>query len=120
MATAVDQALDEIDARLAVLEPQYEGLQDFARLNLHPDTRREIEQSIEQYDRRLAVLRVAKEALERLRADGHPDLDVREIVDSAFRDLQDNAATIQAALAQFSSGQAAGLRLSSGPAERKP
>jgi hypothetical protein len=118
-ATAVGAALAEIESRLLVMQPQHEGLRDFARLNLHEGTLREINASIAQYDRRIGLMMAAKAALEALRDDGHPDLDVREIPEAAFHDLQTNATTIAAALSQFASGAAMSMRLSPGQAEHK-
>ena len=119
MPTAVDQALEEIAAALLVMGPQHEGLRDFARLNLAESTLTEIRVSISQYDRRLALLLNAKAALFALVGDGHPALDIREIPASAYDDLRTNAATIEAALAQFGSAIAVSIGLEEGATENK-
>jgi hypothetical protein len=112
--TAAEQALTEINERLAAFKPQLEGLHDFARLNLADATQREIAVSTEAYDRRMGVLTRAKAALEALLADGHPELPVREINAAALLDLQTNASTIEAALAQFASNAASTITLTAG------
>jgi hypothetical protein len=119
MATAVETASGEIAARLIVVEPQREGLRDYARLEMPSDALREVSLSIQQYDRRLSLMRAARDACEALMADGYPDLDVREIPDAAYEALRENAATIQAALAQFASGRATEMHLTGGTPEPK-
>lgn len=120
MATAVDGARDEIQAAMAALVPELEGLRDYARLNLHDDTRREVDFSIAQYDRRLGLLTAADAALASLVGDGYPALDVREVADVVYQDLTANAATIEAALRKFASNAATSLRLNPGASELKP
>jgi hypothetical protein len=119
MATAVEQAIAEIDERLATFAPQHEGLRDYFQLNLQEATKREISTAIDTYDRRVDRLTRARQALVDLMADGHPDLAVREISTTAFKDLQDNARTIEAALARFASNAAVGLNLEAGKTENK-
>jgi len=119
MDTAVSAALAEIETALATIPPQHEGLRDFARLNLRPATLVEVRASLEVYDRRVTRLQAAKAAIEALVADGFPDLRPREIDDAALQDLQENAQTITAALAQFASNTPTALGLSAGAAEPK-
>lgn len=120
MATAVDAALVEVEAALASIAPQIEGLEDFSRLNLLSESRVEIDASIQQYRRRRALLQAANDTLTALVGDGYPVLDVREISQKAFADLQDNKSTIDAALAQFSPVTAVSLNFTAGEAEPKP
>jgi glutamyl/glutaminyl-tRNA synthetase len=119
MATSVDAAVLEVEAALDSLAPQLEGLLDFSRLNLHDDSRQEIDFSIAQYRRRQSLLQLALNALVALVGDGYPALDVRQISAQAFSDLAENANTIEAALAQFSATQAATLSLAAASAEPK-
>jgi hypothetical protein len=101
MDTAVASALVEIAAAIAALAPAHEGLRDFARLNLQPAAALEVKASLEQCDRRAKALEHAQTALDLLVADGYPALPLREVNDTAFADLLNNAATIAAALARF-------------------
>jgi hypothetical protein len=118
--TAVTAALAEIVAALATIPPQHEGLKDFARLNLKPETLVEIRTSLEQYDRRVRLLEAAQKANEVLLADGYPALEPREISDAAYQDLQTNKQTIDAALQQFTSPTpATTLGLAAGAVEPK-
>jgi hypothetical protein len=120
METSVAAALQEIAAALAVVSPQLEGLRDFQRLNLKADARREIEASLAEYARREQLLVSARTALEGLVSDGYPAIAVRAIEAVAYADLVENAATIAAALAQFSGGEpVTDLGISAGAVERK-
>lgn len=119
MATSVDAAIIEIADKLATLEPQLEGLRDFERLNLLPDTHAVVIDSINQYTRREMLMLAAQSALAALVADGYPVLDAREIIQAAYADLTGNAATIEAALAQFKPIVAANLRITAGTTELK-
>lgn len=120
MATAVDAALAEVNAALASLAPPREGLKDFDRLNIHPDTQAIVRESIVLFDQRWDLLQQLKGSLEAILNDGYPTLAVRQIPASAFEDLKDNAATIEAAFATFSEATATALGLSSGIPEIKP
>lgn len=112
--TAVDAAIVEINAKLAEIAPQHEGLRDYSRLNLSEESHRIISESIEHYNRRVAYLITAKAALEALRVDGHPDLKPVEIAPESLAELQENASTIEAALKQFSSNAATSINLTGG------
>jgi len=117
---AVEAALAEIAASLAVLSPQLEGLRDFQRVNLKSDARREVEVSLAEYARREQLLVSARTALEGLLGDGYPTMAVRTIEQVAYADLVENAATIAAALAQFAGAEpATELVTTAGAPQRK-
>lgn len=111
----VDEAIVEIDAQLAILNPQYEGLKDYQRLNLHPDSMAAVQAALQVYDRRVGLLMTVRDLLGRLVADGHPALTVQQVSGDVLADLQDNQATITAALSQFASDPATRLVLSAQP-----
>ena len=117
--SAVTDAIAEIDAQLANLGPEYEGLKDYARLNIHPDTMAAVQAALAVYDRRVGLLATNRDLLNRLRDDGHPTLAVQPVTASVLADLQDNQATITAALAQFTADPAASLGLTAGTPEGK-
>jgi hypothetical protein len=117
--TAVAAALTELHAALDALAPQHEGLRDYARLNLKPETLTEVRGLLEAYDRRVSKLQAAIAPLEALVADGHPDLGPRAIADAALQDLQANVDTIAAARAQFVSDAPTVLNLSASAPEAK-
>jgi len=110
--SAVDSAIAEIDGALATLNPQYEGLKDYQRLNLHPDTAAAVQAALQVFDKRVGLLATVRDLLARLVADGHPTLTVQQVTPAVLSDLQDNQATITAALSQFASEPAASLNLS--------
>lgn len=119
MDTAVAAALAEILATLAAMAPEHEGLRDFQRLNLQPETLTEVQASLQDYDRRVAKLLAAQASIEALLADGYPALDPRKIADAALEDLQQNARTVEAALARFASNAATRLSLAAAETEEK-
>jgi hypothetical protein len=117
--SAVDDAVAEIDAQLATLSPQHEGLKDYQRLNLQPDTLTSVGQALAVYDRRVSLLTRGRDALTALQADGHPAFDVQQVTAAVYGDLAANQATIAAALAIFASDPAATLGLSASTPEAK-
>lgn len=119
MATAVEAARDEIRETLARIEPEHEGLYDFARLNITPETKAVVDAAIADYDRRVAKLRSTLVEIEGLLADGYPALDVREVAGTVYNDLQAQNATIDAALAKFQPAVAANMGLAAGTPEPK-
>ena len=117
--TKVDEAIVEIEAALAAMAPEHEGLRDFARLNLEPATLATVQSFTAAYDKRFAALTAALTKCRLLIEDGYPELALREIADSEFKDLQANAATIEAALAKFGSSKAVTLGLGGNVVEDK-
>lgn len=121
MASAIDGAIAEIKAKLAEMEPQHEGLRDFASLDLKDETRGFVQEFIAQYDRRVELLNTALDALINLSNDGHPEIPAKTIPEEALDDLNENKSTIDAALAKFKAGpgQAVSLGLGGGTPESK-
>jgi hypothetical protein len=115
----VDDAIVEIDAQLAILTPQYEGLKDYARLNIKPETVPVVQAAIARFDKRVGLLATVKDLMARLIADGHPTLDVEQVAAGVYADLAENHDTIAAALALFASDPAVRLALTADPPEAK-
>lgn len=116
----VQEALNEIRNTLNNIAKEHEGLRDFARLNLQPETLAKVQELLNIYDARVALLIAAFNALEALINHGHPNLDVFEVVQSVFNDLKNNNDTIDAAFAKFKPIVAGSLNLTAGIIERKP
>ena len=117
---AVDAALAEVNATLAALAAPHEGLRDYARLNLLPETQIDVRAMLDKFDRRVARLTAVKLALEVLILEGDPAIGTREIADNVLRDLQGNERSISAALLLFAGAeQAAALGLAAGPVVQK-
>ena len=114
---AVAPALAEIIATLAALAPAHEGLRDYAALNIQRETQVEVRTSLAAFDARVTKLIAAKVALEALIAT--PDGPPRDITPAVLKDLQDQAATIAAALKTFTSEPAIALGLTGQPPEPK-
>ena len=117
MATPVDAALAHVNAVLAAIAPAHEGLRDYARMNILRETQVSVATALSQFDRRVAKLTAVKVALEALIAE--PDFSPLDIPAAALKDLQENAATVQAALALFTPGAATTLGLSAAAPEPK-
>lgn len=117
--TRVEEAIAEIKAALEGMALAHEGLRDFSRLNVSPGTLAAVQAGIEQYDLRKTRLEAALQGAEMLMADGYPVLDLPSVTLSALTDLQQNAASITAALAQFEAMPAVDLNLTVGQAEPK-
>ena|ERR1044072_2617401 len=115
----VDDALVEIIEELTTFAPEFEGLQDFNRLNLTAHTKEGVQAAINKYQQRINLLLNAKAHLEALIGDGHPGILIMEIDLSSLQDLMRNAGTIEAALAKFNSNAATGLSLEAGAPQPK-
>jgi hypothetical protein len=97
----VDEALAEVDAALVAMAPAHEGLRDYATLDIHEDTKAQVQIGIGIYDQRFSLLNEAKRVLENLLADTYPALVIPPVDAAVLLDLQENKATIDAALSKF-------------------
>lgn len=97
--------LDDLKAELlaakAVLEPEIEGLHDFARLNIKPETLAGVQSATTDFERRLQLIIAVLAALDALAADNYPDVPQRSVIEDIYEDLQDNVNTITAAFEKF-------------------
>lgn len=110
----------ELEAAQAVLLPQIEGLHDFARLNLQPDTLVVVNQAIVDFERRRDLQVAALAALQALSGDNYPDVPERAVIQAVFEDLQDNVSTIEAAFSKFEEiGQATTVTVKPGAPTHK-
>jgi hypothetical protein len=119
MATAVDQALAELRAALAVAQPQLRGLQFFLRLDQTEATKRILEQRRVDTERRIGVLTAAETALGALLGDGYPDVPVQEVPDAVLTDLTEDMSVEEAALALFASDRATKITVTADAPEPK-
>lgn len=118
MATAVDNAIVEVQASLDALAPQHEGLRDFLKLNIDESVRPDVQAELDLYDKRVNLLNGALQAMRALVGDGYPAIPVREVTGTGFTSLQDQLTTITAALAKFTS-DAGSLNLKGGTVQPK-
>src|SRR5882724_512239 len=101
MATTLDGYKAELLAAKTIITPQIEGLHDFARLNLHPDTAAIIAQAIDDFERRLSLIDTSLDSLKGLQNDNYPNMDSRSVLSEIYSDLQANVSTIEAAFQKF-------------------
>lgn len=111
----------ELEAAKAVLEPQIEGLHDFARLNIKPETLAKVQEATVDFERRHGLVVAALAALAALETDKYPDVPQREVLKVVYDDLSQNVFTIQAAFAKFLSEEEATVaEIIPGTPEKKP
>jgi len=97
------------------MAPAHEGLNDYSALDIKPETKAQVDAAIALYDTRKTKLEAAREGLVSLVGNGYPVLEIPDVSASVLADLQENAATIEAALAKFSSNAPTSLGLSGAP-----
>lgn len=91
----------ELLAAKQLLLPQIEGLHDFARLNIKPETQAKVQEAIVDFERRLGLINTALAALDGLSADNYPEVPTRSVLADVYNDLQENVTTIEAAFEKF-------------------
>lgn len=118
--TIVDEALEEIIVALGSFEPLLEGLRDYSRLNINPDTMTVITDAIAEHERRMARLTAARDSLQALLSDGYPQLPPHKVSDSVLADIKSQRTSIDAASEHFvSDDTATTLALQAGAVEPK-
>lgn len=111
----------ELQAAQAVIIPQIEGLQDFAKLPLQPDTLTAVQSATTDFSKRRDLQQAVLDALAALAADGYPDEPNRPVTQTIFTDLQTNLQEMEAAFAKFASiGQATQVVITPGTPAPKP
>lgn len=102
----------ELNAALAVVNPQIRGLQDLSVTSISAELKAQIALQVDARSRRvtlinaeLAALDTAVQAMNNLEADGYPDLPATPIIGSLFEELHEENADLTAALAVFASEQ---------------
>ncbi len=103
--TKVEEALAEVRNALAEFEPRLAGLRDFERLLTVADDGQEaktvIGSAIETYTIRIARLADARNTLQALLADAHPNPIVVLVPPTVHAVLAGNVGTVEAAFSQF-------------------
>lgn len=115
----VDEAITEIEAAIEELQLPFEGLRDFERLNLQPETTTEVREARVQYTTRLNKLNQALNYLNELVNDGYPTLEIPNVSISVKEDLKAQHESISAALGKFKTEAAATLGLTGEAPEKK-
>ena len=86
----------------ATIEPQIEGLHDFARLNIQSSTKEKVDAAIVDFERRLKLIVEALACLDNLVADNYPVVAQRDVADAVYTDLAEQVKTVTAAFQKFS------------------
>ena len=115
----VDEAIIEIEQALATLAPEEEGLDDFDSLDITPETEAIVKAAKLDYAQRRQLLTTAWTALNALQVDGHPVLNIDPVSLSVKADLDAQMATLNAALAKFTTTAATTLGMSASAPEPK-
>lgn len=116
---SVEDTLAEIRAALADMAAAHEGLRDYSRLNIVPETQARVTEAVSRYDRRTTLLKKADAALSDLANDGYPALESFKVDASVIADLRENAQTIQAALQRFEDVTVVSLDMQAGAPQAK-
>ena len=99
------EALDALQAELTAaqdtLRPIIEGLEDYNRLNILPETKTTVQTALTDCKKRMSYLDAAQKALSDLEGNNYPSLDTRLVTEAVYKDLADQKATIDAALGKF-------------------
>jgi len=109
--TVVDEAVEEKKLAETNIQPLLEGLRDYARVDLKPETAEIVNAAIQEHERRLALLQIAIAANQALLDDGYPLLPVHEVEQAVYADLQEQFISISAAFGHFTPNMAAELGL---------
>lgn len=91
----------ELEGFISKMEPEIEGLADFARLNLAASTKSVITATTQEFNTRMALMKAALKTLLDLDSNRYPDSPIRPVAADVFKDLQGNVQTISAAFAKF-------------------
>lgn len=129
MADDVNPALRaELEAALAVIEPQIRGLHDLMTVSITEELRAEIEAQIEVRERRANLIQAVLDQLDAtnaaqaaLEADGYPTLLNAELPPGLFTELQGEETDLDAAVAVFEkAGPATTVTIELGEPAEKP
>lgn len=107
--TDVEKGIIELKIALQAQAPESEGLDDLERLNIGSAALDEVQISRGEYARRMRLEQAHILTGEALLADGYPDLPARGVSAVILAQLQDQAATIEAALKKFTPNVVASL-----------
>lgn len=106
----------ELTSHQSVLEPQIEGLNDYAQLNIQSSTLDAVNAASTALIRRRDLVSAAITALTALGEDNYPDMSSFDVAESVYADLEMNLRTINAAFSRFRSREeAATAEIVAGP-----
>jgi len=103
----------------SVLLPQIEGLEDFNRLNIKPETKAKVTETLGAFVRRRDLIQVTVDALAKLEGDSFPDMPDISVDQAVYADLKANVDTIAAAFDKFDAEMATSLGVKIGAPEEK-
>lgn len=118
---ALNKLVAEIKQATDTINPQIEGLHDFARLNLKEETQVIVKRVTQDFEKRRDLLNVATAALQALSENGYPTVDQQDVIGAVYDDLKQNVATIEAAFDKFTAiEEAAQAKVTAGVPVLKP
>lgn len=104
---ALDTLQAELEAAQVALKPIIEGLEDYNRLNILPETKQIVQTTMSDAKKRQGLLDAAVKALADLEANNYPNLDTRIVTVAVYEDLAGQKKTIDAALGKFAPAEEA-------------
>jgi len=129
MADDVNPALRaELDAAIAVIDPQIRGLHDIAVVSITTNLLIEVNKEISDRERRRVLLQnainclnAANEAMTALEHDGYPELPPEQLSSTNYAELQGQSSDFDAAIGVFvPEAKAATVSIGLGNPEDKP
>lgn len=93
--------LDELQEEAQLLEPQVRGLDDLLHASISPTTGISVRDVYTAHHRRLLLVRDVIAAIDALDDDGYPTMDVTEVSNPVYGELQEQLSDMLAALDEF-------------------
>jgi hypothetical protein len=99
--SVVHECLEELQDALEVMAPRKEGMLDFLRLNIKPETRDEVDRQQKFYSDQMLLVQNAIAALQTLTNAKYPDLPKEPVSQAVYDDLATQINTVSRAIEQF-------------------
>ena len=100
-----DALLADLNAQLAIIEPQIQGLNDFISMPVSTELQAELNTVLDGRKLRQSLILTVVTDLTALLANGYPDLPPITVPGSLFAELQEQNAALDAALTVFTADQ---------------
>ena len=97
----------EVAAQQEEIKPIIEGLEDYNRLNIAPETQQIVQTALADLKKRQQLLANSMKAITDLEGNNYPDLPTKIVTVAIYEDLAAQKKTIEAALGKFAPAEEA-------------